>query len=91
MRIACWITKATDKNTQNIKYLLFFHGNNGYAKAPQYCLIDILTLLFLYLLRFVTSIHRLGWWRALIATTPGVVSGFEQSLFLREIKRNFFF
>jgi hypothetical protein len=30
-RIARWITKATFKTTQ---YVLLFHNNNGYAKAP---------------------------------------------------------
>jgi len=29
MRIACWITKATDTHSA-----LFFHGNMNYANAP---------------------------------------------------------
>jgi hypothetical protein len=33
MRFACWITKATD--TQSLKYLFLFRGNNDYANAPQ--------------------------------------------------------
>jgi hypothetical protein len=34
MRFACWITKATDKHSEYV-ILLLFHGNNGYANAPQ--------------------------------------------------------
>jgi len=33
MHIACWITKVTD--TQNMKYLLLFHINNGPVDVPQ--------------------------------------------------------
>jgi hypothetical protein len=33
MRIACWITKATD--TLLICNTLLFHGNSGYLNAPQ--------------------------------------------------------
>ena len=35
MHFVCWITKPTDTHTQNMKYLLLFHGNNGYANAPN--------------------------------------------------------
>jgi len=45
MNFACWVTKTTDKYTHNIKYLLLFHGSNGYANAPKYYVI---TLPFLY-------------------------------------------
>ena len=34
MNFACWVTKTTDKHTHNIKYLLLFHGSDGYANAP---------------------------------------------------------
>jgi hypothetical protein len=34
MRIACWITKATE--TRAVQYLLLFHDGNGYGNAPQY-------------------------------------------------------
>ena len=32
MRIACWITKATHSE---YVIIIFFHGQNGYANAPQ--------------------------------------------------------
>jgi len=35
MRIACWITKATDTHTQSIKYLLLLHCNNKFANVPH--------------------------------------------------------
>ena len=35
IRTACWITKATDTHNQNMKYLLLFHINNGYANVSQ--------------------------------------------------------
>jgi hypothetical protein len=34
MHLACWLTKATDTKSEYVNMLLF-HGNNGYAKAPQ--------------------------------------------------------
>jgi len=34
MRIACWISKATDTHSEYV-ILLLFHRNNGYANAPQ--------------------------------------------------------
>jgi len=33
MCIACWATTATD--TQNMEYLLLFHGKSSYSNAPQ--------------------------------------------------------
>ena len=44
MRIACSITKAIDK-TQDMKYLLFFHGKSGCAKAPKCYVIRALPVL----------------------------------------------
>jgi hypothetical protein len=38
MRSACWIPKATS-DSQNMKYLLFFHCNNGHTNAPQCCVV----------------------------------------------------
>jgi hypothetical protein len=38
MRIACWITKATDAHSEHVT-LFFFHGNNGFACAPQCYLV----------------------------------------------------
>ena len=33
MRFTCWIRLQT--HTQNMEYLLFFHGNSGFANAPH--------------------------------------------------------
>jgi len=33
MRIACCINKAIQKHTQNMKYLLLLHDNNGKRKG----------------------------------------------------------
>jgi hypothetical protein len=38
MRIACRITEISDTHAQNIKYLLFYHDNIGYANA-RHCYI----------------------------------------------------
>ena len=32
MRTACWVSKVTDRQTQNMKYLSLSHHNNGFAK-----------------------------------------------------------
>jgi hypothetical protein len=60
MRILCWITYAppppTHTHTQNMKYLLLFHGTNGYAKAPQcyvHKYIACLLLSFIHLVQRV--------------------------------------
>jgi len=45
MRIACWITKATNTQ-QNIQYLYFFYFKNGCTKAPKYYIICTLPILF---------------------------------------------
>jgi hypothetical protein len=68
MRIACWITKATDRQTdrqagrqararahaQNIRYLLLLRGNNAYTNASQCYVIRTsrLLLLIIYLLLY---------------------------------------
>jgi len=46
MRLACWITKATDAQSE---YAIFFlwHGNNGYANALQCYVYSILLVVFL--------------------------------------------
>jgi hypothetical protein len=36
MRIACWITKATDTRSHNTQYPWLFHRNNYCTKAPKY-------------------------------------------------------
>jgi hypothetical protein len=49
-RVACWITKATETHSEyitRIYYLLLFHGNDGYSKAPQCYVIRTLPVLFL--------------------------------------------
>ena len=47
MRIASWITKATDTHSEYV-ILIVFSGNNGYANAPQYyvytCISSLLIL-----------------------------------------------
>jgi len=35
MRIACWITKAVDTQSEYVK-LIAFHGNGGYRNAPHF-------------------------------------------------------
>ena len=47
IRIACWITNATD--TYSEYEILFIHGKNGYAKAPQSYTIRTLHVLILCL------------------------------------------
>jgi hypothetical protein len=45
MRFACWITKATDTHSEyEIQYFLLFHGNSGYANAPE-CYIIMLHII----------------------------------------------
>jgi hypothetical protein len=43
MRLAGWITKATD--TRNMYYSLLFHGKNGYANVRQCYVISTLAVL----------------------------------------------
>jgi hypothetical protein len=56
-RVACWIGKATcaqvhsrvRTNTHthtHMRYLLLFHGNNGFVNAPQCYVIRALSVLF---------------------------------------------
>jgi len=45
MRIACWLTEATDIHTEYV-ILIAFHGKNGYTKVP-YVTIFIWPLLFI--------------------------------------------
>ena len=47
MRIACWITKATNTHTQIVYYLLLFHYNNGCTNALQCYVICTLPVLFM--------------------------------------------
>ena len=44
LRFACWITTATDAHSEYV--ILLFHGNNGYANAPQYYFTSTLPVLF---------------------------------------------
>jgi len=34
MRVTCWIKKATDKHSEHVIHTAF-HGNKGFAEAPQ--------------------------------------------------------
>ena len=53
MRIAFWITKARIQTYLCILYLLFFHGNNGYANAPHSYVMRTLPVLFVYKTIFI--------------------------------------
>ena len=45
--ISCWIAKARiQTHTRNMKYLLLFRSNGGYANAPQCYVVHILPVLF---------------------------------------------
>jgi hypothetical protein len=44
IRFACRIHKATDTHTLRIRNNFFFHGNNGYANAPQFYIIRTVLL-----------------------------------------------
>jgi hypothetical protein len=35
IRTACWVTNTIDTHNQNVKHLLLFHINNGYANVSQ--------------------------------------------------------
>jgi hypothetical protein len=35
IRIACWISRATNTHTPVVQYSLLFHYNNGYTSAPH--------------------------------------------------------
>jgi hypothetical protein len=55
MRFACWVTKARiQKCTQNMWYLLLFHGKNIYMNAPQCFLIRTLNIMLFMLPNYVT-------------------------------------
>jgi len=43
--------------TQNMKYLLLFHGNNGYGNASEFYVIHISPILFGFFLGSISS-HR---------------------------------
>ena len=48
MRIACWITKATDTHSEYV-ILIVFHSNIGYANAPQCYIIPTFPVLYFVL------------------------------------------
>jgi hypothetical protein len=52
IRIACWITKATDTHSEYVIHIAF-HGNNGYANAPQCYVIRTLPVLL-----FITTFSK---------------------------------
>jgi hypothetical protein len=43
MRLACWLTKATDTHSEYV--ILLFYDNNGYANAPQCYVMRTLRIL----------------------------------------------
>jgi hypothetical protein len=49
MRFACCIINTTNTHSEYV-ILFFFHGNNGYANAPQYYVLHIRTLPVLFTL-----------------------------------------
>jgi hypothetical protein len=53
-----WITKRTDKHSESVT-LSLFHGNDGYANAPQYYVTGTLPVLF-EALCFETKINRVN-------------------------------
>jgi hypothetical protein len=60
MRFAYRITKARIETHTHISYLWLFHGNNGYANAPQCYVIRRLPIL-LYFTSGVTHNYKLTW------------------------------
>jgi hypothetical protein len=49
IRWACWITKVNiQAHTQTMQYVLYFHGNSGYANASLSYLIRALPILLCY-------------------------------------------
>jgi len=52
VRMGCWAPKATNAHTQNIKYILLFHGNGGCTNAPQCYIIRALSVLFIIMLYY---------------------------------------
>jgi len=52
-RFSCLITKATDTHSE---YFMLFHGNSGYANAPQYYVLRTLPVLLINLLIYY---HRM--------------------------------
>jgi hypothetical protein len=72
MCFACWVTKATETHSEYV--ILPFHGNNGYANAPQCYVIPILHVLFhltvdqVSWLQLVCSTSAM--WKQLFAEVP---------------------
>jgi len=53
MRFACWITKATKAHSEYV--ILIFHGNKGYANAPQCYFIGVLPVLLKHTVVYTQS------------------------------------
>jgi len=53
MRFVCWITKNTDARSEYV--ILLFHGNDGYANAPQCYVIRTLPVLGLLYLTVIPT------------------------------------
>jgi len=50
MRVVCWITMATETHSEYVILISFFHGNNGYTKAPRYYVYTNIASLVWYLI-----------------------------------------
>jgi len=53
MRFVCWVTKNTDARSEYV--ILFFHGNGGYANAPQCYVIRTLPVFGLLYLTVIPT------------------------------------
>ena len=56
MRIACWITKATDTHLEYV-ILLLFRCNNGYVNVPQCFVIRTLPVWLVFMLVTIISYY----------------------------------
>ena len=53
MRIACWITEATDTHSEYVMFLLF-HGSSGYANVPHcYVVVCVCVCIYIYIYIYI--------------------------------------
>jgi len=50
MHIACYVTEATEIHSEHVTLNCLFHGNSGYADAPDCYVVRTLPVLLLLLL-----------------------------------------
>ena len=50
MCFTLYITKATNTHSEYVILIAFFHGNSGYANAPQFYVISYISRLVVYFL-----------------------------------------